>query len=452
MKAKFFYITAILALCVVGFACSGDWKYDTEGNLSNVLARPQNLKCDIANEPEYVFSWGRVKGANKYAFELYRENVLVETQELSDPTSVSEAGLSLSFTLSEVGMAHYVAKVKAVSGDKQSSYSELAVATPDYVEFGPSSRFKDTVQWAINNSKSILLLPGSYAGHGGTVYLQDNAFVMKAKDPSNRPTNVALTFNYYAKESDKRGAINIKDIEFDGSQSGGGSNLATFLEFPAGSSTGTTPIYTSVGEFVVGDVLIKNCVIKSYQTSFLKSTGAGALDGASIESITVDNCLVGPFASGGNDFIDFRTIYIKAISIKNSTLNNVGTSRAFARVDEPCKGTFSLDHCTLNSVSNGGTAAASSLFYLRSKAARTVSNCLITNSTNNGVPSDGITYSYNAYWGMTANAMSRDNAKTELSADPFAGNPAGDFTLSADSPLRTGGASGTCVGDPRWAQ
>lgn len=475
MKTKLFHtltVAILVSLFMLAFACSNDdWNIDAKGTATDVLARPRNLRCDMSNEPEYVFSWGRVVNAKSYVFELYREGVLDTLIAIDDPTSIEVAQLSSpTFIISEMGTVQYLAKVKAMDANGKSSlYAELGVATPDYVEFSPSERFKDTVQWAIKNNKSILLLPGDYAGYGGTVYLQDNAFVMKAKDPNNRPTNVALAFRYYAKNEDAntRGSINIKDIDFDGGKSGGESALGNFLDFPVGSAdnivNSDTTTYTSNDGFVLGDVAVKNCGIRSYTTTLLRSSGsAGSLDNATIESVVVDNCVVEHFIGGNNDFIDLRTINMKSVSIKNTTFNSVGIGRAFIRADAGTKGSVSIDHCTMHNVSNDGTATASSLFYMRSPSdaprSLSVTNCLITfaaiatQAANNGISSDGISYSNNAYFGMSSNAMSRDETKTELSENPYAGNPADDFTLPAESPLRTGGVGSTCIGDPRWAQ
>lgn len=466
MKTKLFHTltgTMLVSLFMLAFSCSNDdWNFEAKGTATDVLARPQNLRCDMSNEPDYVFSWGRVVNAKSYVFELYREGVLQSTETIDDPSAIDVAQLSSpTITISETGTVQYLAKVKAVDANGKSSiYTELGVATPDYVEFSPSERFKDTVQWAISNNKSILLLPGDYSGYGGSVYLQDNAFVMKAKDPENRPTNVALGFIYYAKNEDPniRGNINIKDIDFDGGKSGGTNPLGNFLDFPVGSSSGTTPIYTTNDAFVLGDVMVKNCKVRDYTTFIRASGSAGSLDNATIESVVVDNCVVEHFRGGGNDFIDLRTINMKSISIKNTTFNSVGLGRAFVRADAGTKGNVSIDHCTIHNASNNGSAAASSLFYMRGTPRNLiVSNCLITfaaagQSANSGISPDGISYSYNVYFSMSDNAMSKDETKTVLTDNPYVNSSADDFTLPAESPLRTGGVGGTCVGDPRWVQ
>ena len=102
---------------------------------------------------------------------------------------------------------------------------------------------------------------------------------------------------------------------------------------------------------------------------------------ALIKEITFNNCDIHDIECDGGDFLDCRKGYIGALNLKNSTIYNSCAARDFIRYDNAKLGSetvITVDHCTLNAVSN---TSGKRLLYVRNACSKIVwTNNLVTNT------------------------------------------------------------------------
>lgn len=302
----------------------------------------------------------------------------------------------------------------------------------------PGDDFAQILQNA-QDGDAFAFYPGTYANtiieEGkeviGKITISANIEI-KAVRPSERPViNGCITLNDGA-------SLTIKQVVLDGTNTDG----SQAFDF----KTATT----------YGSLVIDDCEIRNYTKGFYYVNVA-----ATIEEITVNNCLIYNIECNGGDMFDCRTGYIKVINLTNNTIWNSCASRDFVRYDD-ASGNFAgsapiinIDHCTIDGVSNN---ASRRLFYVRFKNnSITFTNNMISNmpkcgrgfsdNSNTAVP----TFSNNNYFN-TANLVSLEEGgtgkyydTTGKTLDPgYADATKGDFSITNDNLLYEG------IGDPRW--
>ncbi len=187
---------------------------------------------------------------------------------------------------------------------------------------------------------------------------------------------------------------------------------------------------------------ITNSEVKGH--SSIKGFYYLAKSGQSINSITIENCVVNNIICSGGDLFDARSGDVGALNILNSTFYNCATERDVVRDNKKCTMAVTIDHCTFYNVL-GNETTSKRFFNIQSKTT-TVSftNNIVykmngaTNHGNLQTP----TFDNNVYY-ETANFVAYDTAGTE--ADPQFKDPEnGDFTIGNLS------VSDKKVGDPRW--
>lgn len=286
---------------------------------------------------------------------------------------------------------------------------------------------------------AFALYPGTYTNtileEGkeviGKIAISSNIEI-KAVRPSDRPViNGCITLNDGA-------SLTIKQVVLDGTDTDG----SQAFEFKT-----ATPY---------GSLVIDDCEIRNYTKGFYYVNVA-----ATIEEITINNCLINNIECNGGDMLDCRTGYIKAINLTNSTIWNSCASRDFVRYDD-ASGNFAgstpaikIDHCTIDGVSNN---ASRRLFYVRFKNnSITFTNNMISNmpkcgrgfsdNSNTAVPA----FSNNNYFN-TANLVSLEEGGTSKFYDTtgkvldpsYKDAAKDDFSITNDNLLYEG------IGDPRW--
>ena len=212
-----------------------------------------------------------------------------------------------------------------------------------------------------------------------------------------------------------------------------------------------------------GPLDIQNCEILG------RADGKGILYlnvKATVERITLNNCLVHGIECSGGDFIDSRAGLPRQVDLTNTTFYGVAKSRDFLRIDD-ASGNFSgeagpqvkVDHCTFYNVGNG--AANYRLLYVRFAGNKiTFTNNVVvgTNNkrgfTNQKSTDQEPTLQNNFYWNCQNLTSAGDGADATITwfdengtiSDPqFADADNADFTLGADAAARKNEA-----GDPRW--
>lgn len=203
-----------------------------------------------------------------------------------------------------------------------------------------------------------------------------------------------------------------------------------------------------------GDVLISGCEVHDFDRSLIY----GSVSGSKLNSFTVENSIVKNVnITAGADFIDFRTVYVGAINLKNSTFNSCSIGRDFVRVDAASgfSGTglttnVLIDGCTLYNVSSG--VAGKRILYIRFVSnASTVKNSIFANTIaiySNQATTSSPTFQNNNYFGadglITTNTK-YDSSTSLTTLDPgFTNAASGDFTISNQT------LKDNLIGDPRW--
>ena len=197
---------------------------------------------------------------------------------------------------------------------------------------------------------------------------------------------------------------------------------------------------------------IQDCEVSNFVKGFYYVNKA-----AKINDITINNCLIHDIECSGGDMFDCRAGAILKLSITNSTIYHSALERDFIRYDnkadvfEGVAPIITIDHCTLNDVSN---LAGKRLLYVRFAGnSITFTNNIVSNTAANfsnqsstAVPTFE---DNNNYWNTPAlNAEGGagkfiDTAGRAL--DPgYANATAGDFTVGNED------IKFYNIGDPRW--
>jgi len=209
--------------------------------------------------------------------------------------------------------------------------------------------------------------------------------------------------------------------------------------------------YTEDGEY--DHLNVQDCEIFGFTKGFYYVNKA-----AKINDITINNCLIHDIECSGGDMFDCRAGAILKINITNSTIWHCALERDFVRYDdkssnfEGVQPQITIDHCTLNDVSNlAGKRilyvrfAGNSITFTNNIVSNTLAN--FSNQSSTAVP----TFENNNYWNAAALNAEGGAGKfidtTGRELDPGYANAAGgDFTVSNEDVKFYG------IGDPRWTK
>ena len=184
-----------------------------------------------------------------------------------------------------------------------------------------------------------------------------------------------------------------------------------------------------------------------------------------IESITLNNCLVHDVICEGGDFFDLRKSYAKKVTFTNSTFYNIAQERDFIRYDDSSSNyegaapVITVDKCTIDNVLN--VSNGKRLLYVRfvgnsikwTNNLVTNTKAIYSNQSKTSLPE----FYNNYYFGCNTNLFAADDEASDPKVyyrgdtsgkngeDPKYKNAAsGDFTIGNDA------VSKNKVGDPRW--
>lgn len=242
-----------------------------------------------------------------------------------------------------------------------------------------------------------------------------------------------------------------------------GAALTTSLIIYDGEGTsGDQAFNYKTAGVTYGALLIDNCEIKNY------TKGVFYLNVASVvESVTFNNCIIHDIPCSGGDMFDSRAGLPKAFNLTNSTVYNSCATRDFIRIDD-ASSNFSgqpgpivtVNKCTLYKVGNGNSNRQ--LIYVRFAGNEVIfKNNLVMEFNNtrgftNQSSCDPTPELQNNYYYHTVNLISLaegntqtvrwfDTDGTNLADNPCSQAEEADFTVDANSPVKSGNA-----GDPRW--
>lgn len=327
---------------------------------------------------------------------------------------------------------------KAVMMNGEKTVGEISFET--LLDLGGAIEVKPESDWvamltAAEAGDAFAFHPGTYQAALNDAGVVDKVVIekgieIKAVRPYDRPViNACIQL--------KSGAsLSMKQIILDGTNTDGSQAFE----------------YKDAVEF--GSLVLEDCEIKNYSKGFYYVNVA-----ATINEITINNCLIHDIICDGGDMFDCRAGAIKAINLTNSTIWNSCASRDFIRYDDKSSDfpgispVVTIDHCTIDGVCGGGRR----LFYVRFKGNSIIyTNNILSNTPTNerGFSDQGNTaiptFDNNNYFNAP-NFTSDINGKAKFfdtegtMIDPGYKDAAnGDFTLSNEDLIYNQ------VGDPRW--
>lgn len=205
-----------------------------------------------------------------------------------------------------------------------------------------------------------------------------------------------------------------------------------------------------VGEnYTVAHIKFIDCVMRNV-TSRIVDGASDVFDGANVvvDTLVIDGCLI----YNAENAFNFKSVGLNHVQAENSTFYNIIYGRAFRIMNtDP---TVVMDHITFDNIGVDDKWIDSK----NNTAAWTIKNCIFSNSVGEGeiVRIYGASSKINncdffnvgsSYLNLKDGAVAENN----LEEDPKYKDAAnGDYTLSNDSPLLSGGDDGKALGDLSW--
>ncbi|MDZ7607179.1 MAG: DUF4957 domain-containing protein [Cyclobacteriaceae bacterium] len=278
----------------------------------------------------------------------------------------------------------------------------------------------------------LVLYPGNYTVFSGLIVI-NKSLTIRGLYPYDKP-KVHVQFNI----ENAVEAVELIDLDMNGD--GTLSDVARF----------------NTAAVTYGKLKITGCNIHDFARSFVAASVASTID-----SVSINNCVLTNILTSGGDFLDFRTTYLKSLSVTNSTFNNCAPGRDFVRMDAAAgySGTglnsnVLIDHCTLYGVSN----TSDRILYVRFLTnTLTVKNTLIaatdgyySNQANTSQPTCSNNNYFNAigfYTDAYVTGAKIDISGNHTTLDPgFTDVATGNFKVTNQTLIDNS------VGDPRWLQ
>lgn len=209
------------------------------------------------------------------------------------------------------------------------------------------------------NGQAFVLRPGTYQIPSGDEDGSTSAAVLA--------TNVSIQGLFPSAKPVIQGRFEIngaKSVEIDNVVLDGSLNNSTDQAFNFKKAAD------------IEKVVISNSEIKNYGKGLYYINVA-----AKVKELTFSNCDIHDITCDGGDFLDCRKGYIGALNLKNCTFYNSCAARDFIRYDNAKlddQTEITVDHCTINSVSN---ASGKRLLYVRNGCSKIEwTNNIVTNT------------------------------------------------------------------------
>ncbi|WP_197285471.1 DUF4957 domain-containing protein [Pedobacter sp. R20-19] len=316
----------------------------------------------------------------------------------------------------------------------------------------------DDLAAAITNAANgaiIGLNPGTYT-LAATSFITQKTITLKST--SGNPTDTKVNY----KEIDLEGTgagVTLSGIEFDGT-AGAAIYFINFIGSQAANGSAAT--FTNV--------VVENCIVHGATTAFLRGDRGTAARDFKITNIAVNNTIVydmglngssayytfhvnkmqfntigiskSTFYNAGPGLVTASTTYagdvIPTVAISNSTFNGFGGNAKYALLDasaNPIK--FTILNSILANTPKSGTVNAAAIRATGAGSTLSISNSNYFNLSSALTGGTALTFG-------TATLTSNQTQNLGWSATTT------DFTLPANSTLRTAGNTGSAIGDPRW--
>lgn len=310
------------------------------------------------------------------------------------------------------------------------------------------------------NGDVIGLNPGVYNAEANLVFAQKNVTIQSV---SGNPGDTKVNFKEVVLAGSGAGAV-LKGIEFDGAA----YSASYFINLVGG-------VGNDAGAATFSSIVVDNCNVHNLANCIMRANRAANGD-HKINSIKFTNSKAYDISPGAS-YVTFtlEKLEFKTMELSNSTFYNIGRTFISAGTTLPSSATkpsVLIDQCTFNNFGSGGSnrnyliidANANPIdFVLRNsilanspmtggaignaalRATASTSMVSVTNNnifklTNGASPAVDLTF---PNYATPANLKTIDLGWTASTTD---------FSLPADSDLRTSGTTGGVIGDPRWAK
>ena len=334
----------------------------------------------------------------------------------------------------------------------------LVFKTPAPTVYSVVLNAGDDIAAAINAAadKAVIgLNPGTYSAGGSNYNVVQKTVTLKSL--SNNPADTKVNFKEFTLRGNGAG-INLEGIELDGTASG----ALYFINLTGVVADAEKCAYTQVS--------LSNCMVHGALTSLMRANRGSAAGDYTMNQILVKNSLV--YDIGTNlsyNCFHLDKLLFTTMLVTNSTFYNVGQSLLTASTVLTTAPTITFDYCTLNNfgaknlnaIANAGSNPiklniTNSIIANIPRAGGTVNTAAI-NATGTGT---AIVFSNNNTFNLTNGAATPVPLTFPSTNITMIGNntinlgwttTTTDFTLPANSVLRTVSSAGGAIGDPRWA-
>lgn len=307
------------------------------------------------------------------------------------------------------------------------------------------------------NGDIIGLQPGTYNATDATGAFVNLVITQKhltLQSLSGNPADTKVNFKEVRLKGTGAG-VTVKGIEFDGTP----ANADYFINFTGMNSDSEAAEFTSV--------LIDNSIIHNTNNSLMRGN-RGSSNAHKIESIKINNSIAYANGTGSYHYLMLDKMEFKTIEITNSTIYDAARALISwaTNITVPQTPEILLDKVTINSF--GFSGRNNILLDANANVVNfTMQNSIIANtpkagqSVGSSVLRAGsgsvIRFVHNNYFNLNggdplAPLIFPDYVQqaNNLTVDLGWTNATNNFTLPADSPVRSGGTNGGPLGDPRW--
>ncbi len=304
------------------------------------------------------------------------------------------------------------------------------------------------------NGDVIGLEPGVYDASANNIHIVGKTITLQSV--SGDPANTKVNFKE-VKLSGTGAGVTLRGIEFDGSV----AKADYFLNLTGLNSDAEAAEFTSI--------LVENSIVHHTNNAFMRGNRGGN-NAHKINSIKVNNTVAYANGTGSYHYFMLDKLEFKTLEITNSTMYDI--ARAFiswaTNITVPTPPTILIDQSTINNFGFSGVSRNNIILDANANMVNfTFRNSIIANTPKPGQEvgtsamranaGSTILFQNNNYFKLMggnpvapltfpAYVQMLSNQTIDLGWDATTTN----FTLPADSPLRTASTSGGPIGDPRW--
>lgn len=387
--------------------------------------------------------------------------------QLTNIVLVPNKGTTTNYPLTPTEISSGVKKITGLIADTTyiaelflgtKSKGILTFKTPAPTVYSVVLNAGDDIAAAITaaaNNDIIGLSPGTYSAGSSNYTLLQKTVTLKSI--SNNPADTKVNFKEFTLRGNGAG-INLEGIELDGTASA----ALYFINLTGVAADAEKCAYTQVS--------INNCIVHGAATSFFRGNRGSAAGDYTMNKIVVNNTMVYDISTNlSYNCFHLDKLLFTTMQITKSTFYNIGQGLLTVATVLTSAPLITFDYCTLNNfgaknlnaIANAGSNPVklnitNSIIANIPRPAGTVNTAAI-NATGAGT---AIVFSNNNTFNLTNGAATPVALTFPTTNITMVGNntislgwtsTTTDFTLPANSVLRTVSSAGGAIGDQRWS-